>query len=521
MLILFLSAARVQASPEIRKDTVTQISGQASSWYGSYGNLYLNGLSYAQDQLVTYGGWQYAAYYDAQRHVAVARRRLPAGPWQVLSLTDYRQTVDDTHNNISMGISADGRIHLSFDHHGDPLHYRMSAAELANRPDEFDWTAERFLPVKSDLGSGAVQMVTYPRFMLSDSGAFLFAFRVGSSGDGDNHLYRYRDDGTWERLGQFVEGGGENAYFHGMEFGGERLHVTWCWRATSDGNTNHDLLYAFSDDYGKTWKNNGGQTLSTTGSDPIHLNDAGYRVFTIAQGTRLINQEGMAVDAQGRVHVISRENVGSVNRQMHYFRDTDGKWNRISTGIATLIWDNRSKIAWDTSGNVYAVLPNLVLAGASVDSGYQDWTVLSDADNGRYVHCEPLIDRMALRGTPNRLYVFAQRGTANSGSSQLEALAYTLDPNGAPTVARRPMRERDSQVPALFRQPGGLRWERNGFAPGKELTLTLFGADGRTWFRQTLPGDVRTLILPSPETSATAMRLESGNRSWSISLALP
>jgi hypothetical protein len=37
--------------------------------------------------------------------------------WEYLTLEDYTQKTMDGHNMISMGISGDGKIHLSFDHH--------------------------------------------------------------------------------------------------------------------------------------------------------------------------------------------------------------------------------------------------------------------------------------------------------------------------------------------------------------------------------------------------------------------
>src|SRR5215813_10525534 len=70
-------------------------------------NHLLNGLSFQQDALATYSGWQYAAYYNnpgSVRHVCVARRRLPDGDWETLEFGDYAETTSDEHNVISLGI---------------------------------------------------------------------------------------------------------------------------------------------------------------------------------------------------------------------------------------------------------------------------------------------------------------------------------------------------------------------------------------------------------------------------------
>ena len=108
----------------------------------------LNAYAFQQDAIVTFNGFQYAAYWfnngpdDGDTlYLCVARRQLrlrsngpPVVPnnkenearaetdcdWEVLELRDYEQTVDDGHNTVSLGICpGDGTIHLAFDHHCD------------------------------------------------------------------------------------------------------------------------------------------------------------------------------------------------------------------------------------------------------------------------------------------------------------------------------------------------------------------------------------------------------------------
>jgi hypothetical protein len=89
------------------------------------GSERLNGVSYQEDVLVTFGDYQYVTFYNTapagygNHYVNVGRRRIrpSVGSWQFLTLTDYLQTTLDGHNMISLGISGDGKIHLSFDHH--------------------------------------------------------------------------------------------------------------------------------------------------------------------------------------------------------------------------------------------------------------------------------------------------------------------------------------------------------------------------------------------------------------------
>lgn len=91
----------------------------------------INCYSYQQDAILSFNGWQYTCFYSLIQwyssdptaeplYIHLARRRLPRGDWELLVLDDYRQTTDDGHNTVQMGISpGDGTIHLSFDHHCD------------------------------------------------------------------------------------------------------------------------------------------------------------------------------------------------------------------------------------------------------------------------------------------------------------------------------------------------------------------------------------------------------------------
>lgn len=91
----------------------------------------LNGVSYQEDVLITFGNYQYVTFYSttpagySNHYVNVGRRQIKpsVGSWQYLTLTDYVQKTMDGHNMISMGISGDGKIHLSFDHHVSRLEF--------------------------------------------------------------------------------------------------------------------------------------------------------------------------------------------------------------------------------------------------------------------------------------------------------------------------------------------------------------------------------------------------------------
>jgi hypothetical protein len=388
----------------------------------SYGG-YLNGESFQQDGIVSYGGYQYAAFWNTSRHVVLGRRSLPTGAWSTLELADYTLSADDAHNTISIGICpGDGTLHLSFDHHGNNLHYRRSVAGFVTNPAAATWATSSFSAVTSALvGTTTVALVTYPRFVTEPGGnKMLFEARIGASGSGDEYLWEY--DGTthaWTALGMFVNGTIDsiNAYPHGLSYtqGGTRLHMSWCWRETPDASTNHDLYYVTSDDHGRTWKNNAGATVATTGSTYVTKSSSGIKVWTINQNRGLINQEHMAVDTTGRVHVLlshmpdaqaddaTFDSARTKSQFFHYWRNTSGTWTRVAMGLP-VVASFRGKLAIASSNNLYAILPDLRIATATAASNFATWTVLDSSDAGRFFS-DPLIDTARLL-TENKLTVF-------------------------------------------------------------------------------------------------------------------
>ncbi|KAL5514016.1 hypothetical protein ACEPAG_2777 [Sanghuangporus baumii] len=245
----------------------------------------LNGGSFQQDPLVTFNGYQYATFYDANsssnasvRYVSVARRELSptsisnSSTWEKFALTDYNQTLDDGHDIISLGIShTDGTLHLGFDQHDDDLHYRVSKPGVATNPQNVAWSADLFgevldyLPGLEHLDKSIYfTNITYPRFLslpasakaISGSKAdLLLELRVGRSGLGDDWLYAYEPNEGWMQIGKYLEvrpshsasfmnilqreirytreiqGVNNNAYINGLDFDSRgALHVSWTYR---------------------------------------------------------------------------------------------------------------------------------------------------------------------------------------------------------------------------------------------------------------------------------------------------
>lgn len=431
------TATKNNALPSVSKteDIKMALSGLTAISYGGY----LNGESFQQDGITTYNGYQYSAFWNTNKHVVMCRRKLPDGAWAKFEFTDHTLSAQDAHNTISIGICpGDGTIHLAFDHHGNDLRYRVSKTGLATNPTGFAWAASDFGDVRNSLAGGAkISLVTYPRFITVPGGSrMLFEYRYGTSGSGDQYLLEY-DAAThqWTSLGKYIDGItlNNNAYAHGISYDKNgRLHETWCWRETPDASTNHDLLYIYSDDNGRTWKNNAGVTVGVTGRTYIDKNTQGIKVWTINQNRGLINQEAQAVDNDGRIHVLlshMRDSQGDDSNftsartrsvYFHYWRDSNGTWRRTEMGYS--VNENlRGKIAFSTTNNIYAILPNIRIAAASATSNWSDWKLIDTNESGRFFS-DPLIDTARLELEANTLTLYCP----SPNSPNIYNLTYVL-----------------------------------------------------------------------------------------------
>lgn len=447
-VLAFAAVPASAAAPSLGSPSVTTLTtnGRTALTYTGY----MNGESFQQEGITTFNGWQYTAWWDQDGYVNLARRAVASTSWQTVRLSDYRTTSTDSHNTISIGISGqDGTIHLAFDMHSSVLKYRKSVAGLATSPSSANWSASSFAPVSNSLAGQSLPQVTYPQFLRAPDGVLQMSIRTGASGAGDQVLFEYRS-GTWTYLGQFLNGTGadNNAYLFGIEYddtgldSSDLLHVTWTVRETPNASTNHDIYYAYSKDQGRTWRNNNGDVVGTTGSNPLIADAAGLRVVDIGQNRGLINQESQVVDSAGNVHVLashmapsaaSDSNFDSARGKsvlVHYWRDKPSKaWNRqvlSYTGVMT-----RADIGVDAGDNLYIAAGNsstrrLSVYTASQGSGWTDWATRYTSSVEYY--SDPLLDHARL--LDDVVSVVAPR----YGGSQIDVLDWTTGQGGGSQV---------------------------------------------------------------------------------------
>lgn len=394
------------------QETVSVVDENALTINGKYGQA-INGRAYQKDMLITHNGWQYITYYNADRRVCISRRKLPTGNWQTIEFLDYFFEGNDAHNVISMGICKnDGTIHLAFDHHVHPLHYKVSIKGLANAPESHEWSEASFSPILGEMEKGKPIKITYPKFWSTPDGNLQFNYRVRGSGNGDRYLVDYdATSGTWKNtrqidssLGFFKDELGASdsrcSYPNGYDYDKNGiLHTTWVWREGSN-TANHDLMYAYSEDKGVTWKNYLGQTLT----EVINVNSPGIVVQKIPRVLGLMNDHGQVIDSKGQVHVIMyhctekslkdaksypgqfRWGPQEAKRYHHYWGDKFGVWHHTELNFKV---GNRPKILVDKNDNLYVIYvgdpsakhddigvkENLVVAYASAKSNWTDWQI--------------------------------------------------------------------------------------------------------------------------------------------------
>lgn len=440
------TARAADPGPSVSLTGSTQLDAQAL-FFVSYDGL-VNNNSFQKNGLLTYKGYQYAAWYTTDRSAVVARRALGVSGWSTVTLA-HRLKSSDSHNVISMGVSrTDGRLHLNLDSHSDGFFYVKSVAGLLDNPASTAWTSAVFGAVQTSLdGLALTTQFTYPQFVSTPEGKLQLSYRVGISGNGRNALAEY-DGSSWTALGEWSGSTGtytsehgsstaRNMYLHGIDYDvNGRLHAFFTWReqngavmCNSGGITNHDTGYVYSTDRGRTWRNNAGTLVGTTGgSDTVGVTDAGLVVDALNPDHSLMNQESQATDSTGLPHAIisyvpgrfgqcttnyvtDRTNNG---RAFHLRKNASGSWTKTEIPIA-LGSSQRTKLILDKYDNAYAIMPFGRIAGASKSSGYTDWTLLYDG-SGLNAFGEVVIDetRVSQDGTLSVMYQEKSSGTTPS-----------------------------------------------------------------------------------------------------------
>ena len=264
--------------------------------------------------LLTHPPNQYVAYYDAERRMTVAQRKLDSEQW---TFTVLPETVGwDSHNYITMTLDRDEYLHLSGNLHVHPLKYFRSEQPL---------DAATLVRVPQMVGSEE-DRVTYPDFLTGPNQELIFTYRDGKSGAG-NQIYNVYDleSRAWRRLldKPLTDGQGKmNAYFNGPVRGPDGyFHLCWVWRDHGGCESNHDLSYARSKDL-IHWENSRGAPFSL----PITLETAEI-VDPVPVGGGIINgNTKLGFDGENRPVIAYHKYDANGHTQLYNARLEEGRW---------------------------------------------------------------------------------------------------------------------------------------------------------------------------------------------------
>jgi hypothetical protein len=289
-----------------------------------YARSSVNAVVFRTSSVASHGETQYAAYYDDSAHVVLAKRRFGSARWTV-ERTAFTNDVTDAHNAIAIAVDGRGVLHVAWAEHNRGLHYARATA------------AGSLTLGRAERMTGRREArVTYPQFYTLPGGDLLFVYRDGQSGSGDVLLNRYDvRRGAWRALHHpLVAGEGQrNAYPNQLAVdarGG--WHMSWVWRESPDVASNHDVMYAYSPDEGRSWRTAAGAAYAL----PITASTAEI-AWRVPPGSELINQTSMTVDTAGHPLIATYwRDAGADVPQLRLVWHDGARWRVSQVGARTL-----------------------------------------------------------------------------------------------------------------------------------------------------------------------------------------
>lgn len=280
--------------------------------------------------VVTAAPWQYVAYYDRDRRMTVAQRKLGESAWkrQVLGST----LGWDSHNYVTLTVDKEGLLHVSGNMHVNPLVYFRT-----EKPHDIATFRSNAMTGERE------QRVTYPLFFTLADGTLLFNYRDGRSGEGDTLWNRWLPkERKWvsHMATPLFDGEKEMSSYPGAPVAGPDgfYHMVWVWRDTSDASTCHDLSYAKTKDF-VTWYDIQEKTLSL----PLRPGTGGVKVDPIPVKGGIVNGAGkVGFDAKGGIMVSYFKYDEKGKSQVYVAIPSAGGWQ--SRKVTD--WDYR----WDFGG---------------------------------------------------------------------------------------------------------------------------------------------------------------------------
>jgi len=285
-----------------------------------WANNSVNTVIFRKNSLVTFKGEQYAAYYNNDQILVLAKRKSNSTNWQVAT-TQYKADAADAHKDISIMVDGAGYLHVAWGHHNQALNYAKSI-----KPGSL------ILSDPQSMTGGGENKVSYPEFYRLRGGDLLFVYRDGGSGNGNLVMNRYSiATQKWVNIQQnLIDGEGKrNAYWQMCIDKKGTIHISWVWRESPDVASNHDMGYARSNDSGLSWEKSTGEKYTL----PINAANAEY-ACKIPQHSALINQTSMFADDKGNPFIATYWRDSSTTiPQYHIVYKTGNNWSSVDLGF--------------------------------------------------------------------------------------------------------------------------------------------------------------------------------------------
>jgi hypothetical protein len=296
----------------------------------------INAVSIKQGSLVSAGDYQFTSYYGADGKLLIARRNLVARAevWDILRTQFTSYNIEDRHNTSCIAIDGAGYLHVAWGMHGGgPLLYSRTTTPVVNkRPlhvigerDGNTGVLRGQVPLQNDTNA-----ITYPQFWkIPSTGDLLLTFRVGSAGNGEWQLARWGNAArAWSSIHTAIKPSDSapqpwidndysgdnlpntNAYHNGLVFDDiGRVHVTWTWRTGgdspsgfSDFQSNHNIMYAYSNDLGISWHHADGRLYERQRQHDIDENNA-EPVVIVPEGSSMMNESSATIGSDGHYYL--------------------------------------------------------------------------------------------------------------------------------------------------------------------------------------------------------------------------
>lgn len=216
MLVLPVSA-------QVKLIKETKVTDEALHfWYpdGAKAAIYAKNISPKGDCFTVANGYIFFGWYKGgmdRRNLMLSRKKIGANTWKTIQFSNKNTLIVDpkdktgprifgnAHQTITVAVSEDdGKVHILFDHHNDPLRYIVSKKDIAFTSDA-NFKVSNFESKRNYLTEQENLRITYPEINKNDKGELILNYRKGNSHGGSEYMHVY-SNGKWSKSKRVIQG---------------------------------------------------------------------------------------------------------------------------------------------------------------------------------------------------------------------------------------------------------------------------------------------------------------------------